>query len=229
MIDKIKKAIEGSERLKIIYHGGSSPGTMREIIPRSIRDNKLIAYCLASDLDKNFFLDKIQIIEEYAQGDDKNDDLTVIASFGKCMEEDDSFLVFKDVKKLPYPREVILKSLCRQISITKNDKHCEQMKVGLLFLASYQEDVGDENLYMSGFDKQQLIKESAKEYTPEQLRELSAEETSKFMKKFTEKFTDNSEAIEHQKKKYEHFKKLCEKDQEEFYNLIGCSWPPTLT
>ena len=157
MIDKIKKTIEGSERLKVIYLGGSSPGTMREIIPRSIRDNKLIAYCLASDLDKTFFLDKIQIIEEYAQGDDKNDDLTVIASFGKCMEEDDSFVVFKDVKKLPYPREVILKSLCRQISITKNDKLCEQMKVGLLFLASYQEGVGDENLYMSGFNIQQLI------------------------------------------------------------------------
>ena len=228
MIDKIKKAIEGSERLKIIYHGGSSPGTMREIIPRSIRDNKLIAYCLASDLDKTFFLDKIQIIEEYAQGDDKNDDLTVIASFGKCMEEDDSFVVFKDVKKLPYPREVILKSLCRQISITKNDKLCEQMKVGLLFLASYQEGVGDENLYRIGSDIQQLIEKTAKEYTPEQLRELPADETSKIMKKFIEKSTENSEAIEHQKKKYEHFNKLCEKDQVEFYSLIGCSWPPTL-
>ena len=153
-------------------------------------------------------------------------DLTVIASFGKCMEEDDSFVVFKDVKKLPYPREVILKSLCRQISITKNDKLCDQMKVGLLFLASYQEGVGDENLYMSGFDIQQLI-ESAKEYTPEQLMELPAEEKSKIAKNFTEKFIDNSEAIEHQKKKYEHFKKICEKDQEEFYNLIGCSWLPT--
>ena len=141
------------------------------------------------------------------------------------MEEDDSFVVFKDVKKLPYPREVILKSLCRQISITKNDKLCDQMKVGLLFLASYQEGVGDENLYMSGFNIQQLIEKTAKEYTPEQLRELPAEETSKIMKKFTE----NSEAIEHQKKKYQHFKKLCEKDQVEFYNLIGCSWPPTLT
>ena len=152
-------------------------------------------------------------------------DLTVIASFGKCMEEEESFVVFKDVKKLPYPREVILKSLCRQISITKNDKLCDQMKVGLLFLASYQEGVGDENLYMSGFNIQQLIEKTAKEYPPEQLRELPAEETSKIMKKFTE----NSEAIEHQKKKYQHFKKLCEKDQVEFYNLIGCSWPPTLT
>jgi hypothetical protein len=165
---------------------------------------------------------------EDSEGDDKNDDLTVIASFGKCMEEDDSFVVFKDVKKLPYPREVILKSLCRQISIIKNDKLCEQMKVGLLFLASYQEGVGDENLYMSGFDIQQLIGKTAKEYTPEQLRELPAEETSKIAKKFTENFTENSEAIEHQKKKYEHFKKLCEKDQVEFYNLIGHSWPPTL-
>ena len=57
--------------------------------------------------------------------------------------------------------------------------------------------------------------------------ELPAEEKSKIAKNFTEKFIDNSEAIEHQKKKYEHFKKLCEKDQEEFYNLIGCSWLPT--
>ena len=49
------------------------------------------------------------------------------------------------------------------------------------FLASYQEGVGDENLYMSGFDIQQLI-ESAKEYTPEQLMELPAEEKSKIVK-----------------------------------------------
>ena len=165
--------------------------------------------------------------EEYAQGDDKNDDLTVIASFGKCMEEDEDLTVFKDVKKLPYPREVILESLCRQISITKNDKLFDHMKVGLLFLASYQEGVGDENLHMGGFDIRQLLG-SAKEFTPEQIRELPAEEASKLMKNFTEKFTENSEAIEHQKKQYEHFKKLCEKDQEEFYNLIGCSWPPTL-
>ena len=81
---------------------------MREIIPRSIKDNKLIAYCLASDLEKAFFIDKIEIVEDNTQGVDENDDLTIIAAFGKCMEEDNPFTVFKDVKK---PLKNYLKSL----------------------------------------------------------------------------------------------------------------------
>ena len=122
-MNRIQKAIDGSERIKIIYHGGSRPGAMREIIPHSIIGPKLLAHCLASGLEKTFFLNKIEIVDADHLGIDGNDDLSIIAAFGKCMEEDDGgFNTIKDVKKLPYPKEVILESFCRQFSIEKNDK-----------------------------------------------------------------------------------------------------------
>jgi len=188
---------------------------MREIIPRSIIGSKLLAHCLASGSEKTFFLNKIEIVDADHLGIDENDDLSIIAAFGKCMEEDDGgFNTIKDVKKLPYPKEVILESFCRQFSIEKNDKLRDHMKVGLLFLAYYQEGVGVENLQYGGFNLPREAKDLSK---------FSEEEQRRFAEQLISKI--NFKEVDEEKKKYERFKKLCEKDQKMFYDKIGCALP----
>jgi hypothetical protein len=95
------------------------------------------------------------------------------------------------------------------------------MKVALIHLASYQDGVGDEDLNPQGFD---LLKRY------EKIEELSAEEKLKFLTENADEelkyLAENSEAINKHKKRYEHFKLLCEKDEKLFFEKIGCSWPP---
>lgn len=63
-LDRLKKAIETKELLKIIYHGGSQPGTSRDITANSLKDGRVYAFCLTSYSNKIFFVDKIEIIED---------------------------------------------------------------------------------------------------------------------------------------------------------------------
>jgi hypothetical protein len=214
-VDKLQKAIEGNKVVKIIYHAGSRSGTMREIIPRSITGYKLLAHCVTSGLEKTFFIDKVEVIDDDNQEVNEDDDISVISAFGKCMEEDNGgFSTIKDVVKLPYQKEVILKSICRQFPIKKNYVLRDHMKAGLLYLASYQEGVGVEDLHPGGFDFSHHAKD---------LDKFSKEEQLKFTEKLLSKM--NFKEIDEQKKKYDRFNKLCEEDQKIFYDKIGCSLP----
>ena len=60
---RLQEAIGTGEVLKIIYQGGSQPGTLREIAPIRIKDEKVRARCFTSNSLKLFEIAKIIIIE----------------------------------------------------------------------------------------------------------------------------------------------------------------------
>jgi hypothetical protein len=59
--DRLKEAITTGEVLLIKYHGGSQPGTTREIHPISLSGDTVRARCITSNETKTFKLDKIEI------------------------------------------------------------------------------------------------------------------------------------------------------------------------
>jgi hypothetical protein len=61
--DMLQEAIDGGEVLKIKYHGGSQPGTVRQISPISISKDKVRARCLNSNAVKTFVIDKIEVCD----------------------------------------------------------------------------------------------------------------------------------------------------------------------
>lgn len=64
ILDYLQRMIEGGEELNIIYHGGSNPGTMRIIIPRSIEADTLKAVDTKYNRVKSFSIKKIEILDE---------------------------------------------------------------------------------------------------------------------------------------------------------------------
>lgn len=61
--EKINEAIASGEIIKIIYHGGSQPGTAREISPIKINGKKVQARCYTSNAVKYFMIEKIELID----------------------------------------------------------------------------------------------------------------------------------------------------------------------
>ena len=61
--ENLENAIKSSEPIKIKYNGGSQPGSIREIIPTKLVDNKIYAFCMATGMNKSFILDKIEIVD----------------------------------------------------------------------------------------------------------------------------------------------------------------------
>lgn len=59
--ETLNNAIGTGEVITIIYHGGSKPGSTREIIPLQINGNKVRARCYTSNAVKTFNIDKIQL------------------------------------------------------------------------------------------------------------------------------------------------------------------------
>ncbi len=59
-----QKSIVNDEVVEIVYHGGSQPGTKREIAPINMKDGKLRAYCYSSGMVKSFFIEKIDIVRD---------------------------------------------------------------------------------------------------------------------------------------------------------------------
>jgi len=66
LINILQEAIGTGEVIKIKYFGGSQPGTVREIMPRKIDNDKdmIYAYCLVSDRVLSLSLPKIEIASE---------------------------------------------------------------------------------------------------------------------------------------------------------------------
>jgi|GEM_PF-6072620 len=62
VVEILEQAIQKKEPIKIKYHGGSHPGTVREIMPVGFSKNKVRARCLITDQFKMFNLEKIELI-----------------------------------------------------------------------------------------------------------------------------------------------------------------------
>jgi hypothetical protein len=58
---KLSEAMQTGEVLRILYHGGSNPGAMREIIPLQLSVDKVRARCYTSRAVKEFVLSKIEL------------------------------------------------------------------------------------------------------------------------------------------------------------------------
>jgi|HubBroStandDraft_6_1064221.scaffolds.fasta_scaffold420898_1 hypothetical protein len=59
--DHLEQAIGTGQLIGIIYHGGSQPGSYREIAPLQINGDKVRARCYTSNAVKAFSLDKIEL------------------------------------------------------------------------------------------------------------------------------------------------------------------------
>ncbi len=70
----LTRAIEGGEIIKIIYHGGSHPGLVREVAPIRVEGDKVRARCYTSKGVKAFFISKIQLVGDEATLDQKQFD-----------------------------------------------------------------------------------------------------------------------------------------------------------
>lgn len=78
----------------------------------------------------------------------------IIADFGEFIERNppgggDQIW---DVKCLPHAKEAILDAICVEIMREDDEKRIEALKIGALFLANYQEGIGDQPLSMLGVD-----------------------------------------------------------------------------
>lgn len=59
--DMLAQAAGAGEAIRIVYHGGSQPGTVREISPISVTDVEVVAHDLSSGMAKTFKLARIEI------------------------------------------------------------------------------------------------------------------------------------------------------------------------
>ena len=57
----IDGAVAAGEVIRVVYHGGSQPGSVREIAPVRVFDDEVDALCVASGERKTFKLDRIEI------------------------------------------------------------------------------------------------------------------------------------------------------------------------
>lgn len=89
ILPEIEKAITTKLSLKIIYNGGSHPGTIRSIIPTKITDDKLIALCEESGQNKSFILSKIVL---------PADKTPQYADFDSMSDEEKLFLIYEQNK-----------------------------------------------------------------------------------------------------------------------------------
>jgi len=69
--DILQEAIDEALVLTVKYHGGSQPGTIRQISPISISNGKIRAICLSSNAVKTFVIDKIEICSDENEVDKK--------------------------------------------------------------------------------------------------------------------------------------------------------------
>ena len=65
-------------------------------------------------------------------------------------------LAFYDVSLLPYSKEIILKAIEREILREPSDARIELLKVGALFLTTFQEGIGSKPLFELGLDLDEL-------------------------------------------------------------------------
>lgn len=64
IIETIKEHHKNGEVLKIVYNGGSQPGSVREIVVTALKEDSIRAAAIGSTLSKEFKINKIEIYDE---------------------------------------------------------------------------------------------------------------------------------------------------------------------
>jgi len=129
----------------------------------------------------------------------------ILREFGKFHEKEGTGI--KDASKLPFPREVILESFCREYLWEEDEDMQCTMRNMVTYLADYQEGVGVENLDMMGGIYGNNYMDELKKFPDEEQ-----------MKLFAEKIL-SKENVE-KEKKYEEFKKLVDRDRDIFHDKM---------
>jgi hypothetical protein len=96
----------------------------------------------------------VPLADAQAKRDEKIvDDLTELMARGET-----KFGTFYDVSTLPHPKELILGAIEREILREPLDARVELLKVGALFLTSFQEGIGLRPLHLLGVDIAELAR-----------------------------------------------------------------------
>ncbi len=61
---RLQSAVGTGEIIRVRYHGGSVPGTVRDVQPLAVDSDYLKALCLASSAFKTFRLDKVELVDD---------------------------------------------------------------------------------------------------------------------------------------------------------------------
>lgn len=59
--ERLREAAKSNATINIVYHGGSHPGSVRQVIPQRITPTEVSAYCVSSKRLKVFKIAKIEI------------------------------------------------------------------------------------------------------------------------------------------------------------------------
>lgn len=76
----------------------------------------------------------------------------IISDYGAFLENNPSAGEIRDVIRLPHDKEAILDAICVEIAEQDDDKYVDVLKTCALFLADYQEGIGDKPISMLGVD-----------------------------------------------------------------------------
>jgi hypothetical protein len=68
--DVLVRAAGTGEIVRVVYHGGSQPGSARMIVPIIIDDTRVVAQCLASGMRKTFRIDSLEVLAPEARAED---------------------------------------------------------------------------------------------------------------------------------------------------------------
>ena len=66
-ISRLRTAAGTGEIIRVRYHGGTTPGAVRDLQPIVVDDDYVKGLCLASSAFKTFRLDKIEVVSDSAQ------------------------------------------------------------------------------------------------------------------------------------------------------------------
>jgi hypothetical protein len=61
---RLKEAAEAGEVITVVYHGGSQPGTKRDISPIKVSKTEVLARCLVTGQPRSFRLSKLEIVRK---------------------------------------------------------------------------------------------------------------------------------------------------------------------
>lgn len=74
ILERLTEAMKAGEILTIVYHGGSQPGTKREIYPIIVSPDNVRARDIATGIAKNFLVSKIELVPENCSSKEYNPD-----------------------------------------------------------------------------------------------------------------------------------------------------------
>ena len=115
--DSFEVAMETGELVTIKYHGGSSPGTVREIMPVKIENDRVRARCYTSDAVKSFMFNKIELISKPIHQLDEAD-----VWDGRSRGEEEFFEIPEKAADICTDKHEALKSIGWMISFYENGR-----------------------------------------------------------------------------------------------------------